>query len=276
MKIAYRVISHLTILLGVGFLLLPLYLAFVAATHESSAFMHAPMPVWPSSHLYTNLKVVLWQGFSSMGGQPVWHLLFNSLCMALIIAFGKLLVSMFSAYALVYFRLPWRPLWFGLIFATLMLPIEVRVVPTFEVVASLGGLNHFWGLTLPLMASATATFLLRQFYKTLSHDLVDAARLDGAGPFRFFWDILWPLSKTPMIALFIILFVYGWNQYLWPLVMTTETHMATIVMGIKNLSGVADVAPEWNYIMTIALLALIPPCGVVLILQRYFLQGLKS
>lgn len=266
---------HLLILVGIGFLMLPLYLAFVAASHEATAFMRAPLPVLPSSHFIENLKAVLWSNVVETGGAPVWLLLFNSLGMALLIAVGKLILAMFSAFALVYFQFPFKKIAFGLIFVTLMLPIEVRVIPTFEVVAHLSGLNSFWGLTLPLMASATATFLFRQYFKTLSPDLVDAARLDGAGPVQFFWDILLPLSKTQILALFIILFVYGWNQYLWPLVMTTDSHMGTIVMGVRYLVGVADIAPQWHYIMTIALLALLPPCLLVLILQRWFLQGLK-
>lgn len=275
MKIGAKFFVHAALLMGVLFLLLPLYLAFVAASHDANAFMHAPFPLLPSVHFISNVKDVLWQGISASSATPLVTLLLNSFCMALIIALGKLVLAMLSAFALVYFKFPFKNLAFSLIFVTLMLPIEVRVIPTFEVLASLGGLNTYWGLTLPLMASATATFLFRQYFKSLSEDLVDAARLDGASPLRFFWDILLPLSKTQFAALFVILFVYGWNQYLWPLVMTTDTDMATVVMGLHYLAGVADQAPEWHHIMALALLALLPPCALVIFLQRWFLQGLK-
>lgn len=275
MKISAKLFMHAALCMGVLFLLLPLYLALVAASHDANAFMHAPFPLLPSTHLFTNIKDVLWHGLAATGGTPLLRLLLNSLCMALIIALGKLMLAMLSAFALVYFKFPFKNLAFALIFVTLMLPIEVRIIPTFEVLASLDGLNSYWGLTVPLMASATATFLFRQYFKNLSADLVDAARLDGAGPLRFFWDILLPLSKTQFAALFVILFVYGWNQYLWPLVMTTDTDMATVVMGLRYLSGVADQAPEWHHIMAVALLALLPPCALVVFLQRWFLQGLK-
>jgi len=195
--------------------------------------------------------------------------------MAFGIAFGKIVLALGSAFALVYFDFPFKKWCFAFIFATMMLPVEVRIVPTFQVVASFGLLNSFSGLTLPLLASATGTFLFRQFFKTIPKELVDAAKLDGAGPIRFFFDIVLPLSKTQIAALFVILFVYGWNQYLWPLVITTETKMATIVMGIRYLAGVADQVPEWHYIMTIALIALIPPCMVVMVMQRWFEKGLK-
>ena len=181
-----------------------------------------------------------------------------------------------SAFALVYFNFPWKKLCFALIFSTMMLPVEVRIVPTFQVIASFGWLNSYAGLTLPLMASATATFLFRQFFKTIPTSLVDAAKLDGAGPLRFFIDMMLPLSKPQMAALFITMFVYGWNQYLWPLVMTTDSDMATVVMGIRYLAGVADQLPQWHYIMTMALIALLPPCLVVLILQRWFEKGLET
>jgi sn-glycerol 3-phosphate transport system permease protein len=221
------------------------------------------------------MKTVLTEGLSVTGGEPITSMLLNSLLMAFGIAFGKIVLALGSAFALVYFDFPFKKWCFAFIFATMMLPVEVRIVPTFQVVASFGLLNSFSGLTLPLLASATGTFLFRQFFKTIPKELVDAAKLDGAGPIRFFFDIVLPLSKTQIAALFVILFVYGWNQYLWPLVITTETKMATIVMGIRYLAGVADQVPEWHYIMTIALIALIPPCMVVMVMQRWFEKGLK-
>lgn len=271
-----RLIPHVLICVFITLLFLPLYLALVAASHDGAALMHAPLPLLPGSELFHNIKTVLGSGFSAMGNEPVGRLLVNSLVMALLIAIGKVLLALCSAFALVYFRFPFKKLAFALIFSTMMLPVEVRIVPTFQVMVSLGWLNTFSGLTLPLMASATATFLFRQFFKTIPSELVDAARLDGAGPFRFFFNIVLPLSKPQLAALLIILFVYGWNQYLWPLVMTTELSMATIVMGIRYLSGVADQVPQWHYIMTMALIGLLPPCLLVMSCQHWFEKGLRE
>lgn len=275
MKVITRVLSHSFLCLFILFLLLPIYLALVAASHEGSKMMHASIPLIPGDQLITNMKVVLTQGLSVTGGEPIFIMLFNSLCMALSIAFGKIMIALGSAFALVYFNFPYKKLCFVLIFSTMMLPIEVRIVPTFQVVASFGLLNTFTGLTLPLFVSATGTFLFRQFFKTIPAELVDAAKLDGAGAVAFFFDILLPLSKTQIASLFVILFVYAWNQYLWPLVITTETNMATVVMGIRYLAGVADQIPQWHYIMAVALIALIPPCMVVMLMQRWFEKGLK-
>ncbi|WED44518.1 sn-glycerol-3-phosphate ABC transporter permease UgpE [Legionella cardiaca] len=274
MKIFKRILSHSLLCFFVALLFIPLYLALVAASHNGTAMMQAPLPVWPGTVLFHNIKVVLTQGLVATGGQPVWQMLLNSFAMAILIAGGKIILALFSAFALVYFDFPGKQFFFALIFTTMMLPVEVRIVPTFQVIAAFGWLNSFAGLSFPLMASATATFLFRQFFKTIPKELIDAATLDGAGPVRFFWDILLPLSKTQIAALFIILFVYGWNQYLWPLVITTDSSMATIVMGIRYLAGVADQIPQWHYIMTIALIALIPPCLVVLTMQRWFEKGL--
>lgn len=255
---------------------IPLYFAFVAASHDGSALTRAPLPIWPGIHFFENVKTVLSNGLAATGGEPVARLLLNSLIAAMCIAVGKVILSLCSAFALVYFEFPLKKMAFLLIFSTMMLPVEVRIVPTFQVIASFGWINTYSGLTLPLMASATATFLFRQFFKTIPHALVDAAKLDGAGPFRFFFHILLPLSRPPMAALFIIMFVYGWNQYLWPLVMTTETAMATIVMGIRYLTGVADQIPQWHYIMTMALIALLPPCLLVISCQHWFEKGIKE
>lgn len=275
MKLTYRVLSHALLCVFILVMLLPLYLALVAASHEASAMMQAPLPVLPGRSLWANIHTVVTEGLAVTGGEPITRMLVNSLLMALAIASGKIILALTSAFALVYFDFPFKKLCFALIFATMMLPVEVRIVPTFQVVASFGLLNSFSGLTLPLLASATGTFLFRQFFMTIPKELVDAAKLDGAGPVRFFFDVVLPLSTTQIAALFVILFVYGWNQYLWPLVITTETKMATIVMGIRYLAGVADQVPQWNYIMTVALIALIPPCMVVVLMQRWFEKGLK-
>lgn len=275
MNLPGRVFSHLMIILFLIFLLLPLYLALVAASHDADALMKAPIPLLPGNMLWQNLKTVLVDGLTVTAGVPVIKMLMNSLIMALLIAFGKIILALGSAFALVYFQFPWKKTCFALIFATLMLPVEVRIVPTFQITAQLGLLNSYTGLSIPLMASATATFLFRQYFKTIPSCLVDAAKLDGAGPFRFFWDMLLPLSKTQMAALFVILFVYGWNQYLWPLLITSDPEMSTIVMGIKYISGVADQIPQWHYIMSVALIALIPPCLLVLLMQPWFEKGMK-
>ncbi len=275
MKLLIRILSHGFLCFFIMLMLLPIYLALVAASHEGSAMMQAPIPMFPGTLLFSNMKEVLTQGLSVTGGEPLTSMLFNSFCMALAIAFGKIVIALGSAFSLVYFDFPFKKWCFALIFATMMLPIEVRIVPTFQVVASFGLLNSFTGLTLPLFVSATGTFLFRQFFKTIPSELVDAAKLDGAGAVRFFFDILLPLSKTQIASLFVILFVYGWNQYLWPLIITTETKMATIVMGIRYLAGVADQIPQWHYIMAVALIALIPPCMVVMLMQRWFEKGLK-
>jgi len=274
MKSLKPLLAHSALIGFIALLLIPLYLAFVAASHEGAAMMHAPLPIWPGTSFLQNLKTVLVDGLAATGGQPIWQMLLNSFLMAILIATGKITLALFSAFALVYFRFPYKGLVFALIFATMMLPVEVRIVPTFQVIASFGWLNSFAGLSLPLMASATATFLFRQFFKTIPKELVDAAILDGAGPLRFFFDILLPLSKTQIAALFIILFIYGWNQYLWPLVITTDNSMATIVMGIRYLAGVADQVPQWHYIMTVALIALFVPSLLVITMQRWFEKGL--
>lgn len=267
-------LPHVCLCIYICFMFIPLYFALVAASHEGSVLMNSPLPVLPGHSLLSNMRNILVDDITTTGGEPVIHLLLNSFIMALLIASGKVMLALLSAFALVYFQFPLKKITFALIFSTLMLPVEVRIVPTFQVVASFGWVNSFSGLTLPLMASATATFLFRQFFKTIPNEIVDAARLDGAGPIRFFFNILLPLSMPQIAALLIILFVYGWNQYLWPLVMTTKTSMATIVMGIRYLSGVVDQLPQWHYVMAIALIALLPPSVLVVFFQHWFEKGL--
>lgn len=267
-------IAHITLIAGILVVALPLWVAFVASTHDSAALVSGVTPLLPGAHLFENYKEILGEGFSSSGAVPVWRMLFNSTVMALLIVIGKIAISLLSAYAVVYFRFPGRQLCFWLIFITLMLPVEVRITPTYDVVASLGLLNSFAGLSIPIIASATATFLLRQFFMTVPDELVEAARIDGAGPWRFFVDILLPLTRTTLAALFVILFIYGWNQYLWPLIVTTDHSLTTIVMGIQRMVNVADQEPQWQAIMATAVLALLPPVVVVLAMQRLFVRGL--
>jgi len=258
--------------LGIAVVALPIWLTFVASTHPVENILRAPIPIWPGDRLVENYASVLGHGVA--GSSSVGEMLFNSLVMALGIAIGKIAISILSAFAIVYFRFPLRMFAFWTIFVTLMLPVEVRILPTFEVAANLGLLNSYWGLTVPLIASATATFLFRQFFLTVPDELAEAARIDGAGPLKFFKDILLPLSRTNIAALFVILFIYGWNQYLWPLLITTDEGMYTIVMGIQRMVTVADTEPVWNLTMAVAMLALLPPVVVVLVMQRWFVRGL--
>jgi len=267
-------LSHGVLWLGIAAVVLPVYLAFVASTHPVANVMNAPVPVLPGDRFMDNYTAVLTGDVANFGGAPVMLMMGNSLVMALGIALGKIAISIISAYAIVYFRFPLRPVFFWMIFMTLMLPVEVRIVPTFEVVSNLALLNTYGGLIVPLIASATATFLFRQFFLTIPDQLLEAARIDGAGPIRFFVDVVLPLSRTNIAALFVILFIYGWNQYLWPLLVTTDQSMSTIVMGINNLVQVAESEPRWHYVMATTVLALIPPVIVILIMQRQFVRGL--
>lgn len=266
--------THLILVIWLIITLFPIYIVLVASTHSIRDLLQVPIPVWFGHHFLYNYKLVLLHGIAATGNIPVWIMLKNSLIMALLIAVGKILVSIIAAYAIVYFRFRFRLLFFWLIFITLMLPVEVRIVPTFHVVAQLHLINSYWGLSLPLIASATATFLFRQFFQTIPIELAEAARIDGAGPIRFFKDIILPLSRTNIAALFIIMFIYGWNQYLWPLIATTSNNMSTIVMGMQQLANVADQVPQWNYILATAVLAMLPPVLVIFLMQKLFVKGL--
>jgi sn-glycerol 3-phosphate transport system permease protein len=271
------ILTHFVLILGVIAIALPIWITFVAATHDELRMNQVPLPLWPGTHLWDNLKQTLFgTGLSGTEGAPVWLMLLNSLAMAMMISLGKIAISLLSAFAIVYFRFPFRMTCFWMIFITLMLPVEVRILPTFEVVANLGMLNSYWGLSIPLIASATATFMFRQVFLTVPDEMLESARIDGAGPMRFFFDILLPLSRTNIAALFVILFIFGWNQYLWPLLITTDTSMTTIVMSIKQMLEAAEQSPQWNIIMTTALLAMIPPIFVVISMQKLFVQGLTE
>lgn len=261
---------HLGLIMGIGVVCFPIYLAFIASSVTQADLVRPPMPLLPGDHLVENYTRALLSGVNA----PVWKMLVNSMIMALGIAIGKIVISLLSAFAIVYFKFPLRGLFFWLIFMTLMLPVEVRIVPTYEVIAGFGMLNSYSGLILPLVASATATFLFRQFYMTVPDELAEAARVDGAGPMRFFMDILLPMSRTNIAALFVILFIYGWNQYLWPLLMTTDPDMNTIVMGIKQMFPSGDDLADWPVIMATALLAMLPPVMVVVFMQNLFIKGL--
>ena len=268
-------LAHAVMILGMLIVAFPLYLAVVASSQTSHELVQLPMPLWPGTHLWDNYSAALTgHGGGAGSNAPVGRMMWVSLVTALVIAFGKIAVSLLSAFALVYFRFPFRGLFFWAIFVTLMLPVEVRILPTYKVVADLGMLNSYAGLTIPLIASATATFLFRQFFLTVPEELVEAARIDGAGPMRFFWDILLPLSKTSIAALFVIQFIYGWNQYLWPLLATTSEDMYPVVVGIKRMIAGGDSGNEWNIVMATAIMAMIPPTIVVVFMQRWFVKGL--
>src|SRR5213080_1361880 len=267
--------SHLILVIGVVIVALPVYVTFVASSLAVDEVLQAPMPLLPGSHLIENFTKVLTQGASTnVTTAPVGRMMFNSLVSALVIAIGKIAISLLSAFAIVYFRFPFRGLAFWMIFVTLMLPVEVRILPTYKVVSDLHMLDTYAGLTLPLIASATATFLFRQFFMTLPDELMEAARIDGAGAMRFFWDVVLPLSKTNMAALFVITFIYGWNQYLWPILITSQQSLTTAVVGIKSMIASGDTATEWHLVMTATLLAMLPPLAVVLTMQRWFVRGL--
>ena len=294
----FALVCHALLIGGIAIVCLPLYFAFVASTLTVQEVQRVPMQWTPGSHFLENLQTAWTKaGFS--------RIMVNSVVVASGIAFGKIVVSMLSAFAITYFRFRFRMLAFWLIFVSLMLPVEVRIVPTYESVANaalplqwiidllnvglllskLTGshivisldwnlMNSYPGLILPLIASASATFLFRQFFLTVPDELLDAARLDGASPMQFFWSILLPLSRANIVALAIILFLYGWNQYLWPLLITTDKSMATAIIGVKHLVPRSDMEPAWNIAMSGALLAMLPPVVVIILLQRWFVRGL--
>ncbi|MBL7635598.1 sn-glycerol-3-phosphate ABC transporter permease UgpE [Atlantibacter hermannii] len=267
------IFSHCMLILGIAVILFPMYVAFVAATLDSKAVFETPMTLIPGGYLWENLRHI-WQHGVGANSAPFGLMLFNSLVMALTITVGKIAVSILSAFAIVWFRFPLRNLCFWLIFITLMLPVEVRIFPTVEVIARLNLLDSYTGLTLPLMASATATFLFRQFFMTLPDELIEAARIDGASPMRFFRDIVLPLSRTNLAALFVITFIYGWNQYLWPLLIVSDANLGTAVAGIKGMISTGEGSTQWNQVMAAMLLTLIPPVVIVLVMQRAFVRGL--
>ena len=267
-------LSHLVVLLGVIIIAFPVWMTFVASTHSQQTMLQSPIPVLPGPHLIENYAKVLTEGYGRVGSTPVMMTLTNSLIMALGVAIGKIAISITSAFAIVYFRFPGRMYFFWAIFVTLMLPVEVRIVPTYGVVASLGMLDSYAGLIIPLIASATATFLFRQFFLSVPDELTEAARVDGASPMRFFWDILLPMSRTSIAALFVIQFIYGWNQYLWPLLITTKESYYTVVMTVSRQANVVDGVPSWNLLMAMAMLAMLPPVLVVVFMQRQFVRGL--
>ncbi len=266
--------SHLVVILGVLIIAFPVWMTFVASTHDASTMLRSPVPLLPGPYLIENYREILFQGYARTSGIPLTIALMNSMIMALGICIGKILISITAAFAIVYFRFPFRMAAFWAIFVTLMLPVEVRIVPTYGVVAGLGMINSYSGLIIPLIASATATFLFRQFFLSVPDELAEASRVDGAGPMRFFVDILLPMSRTTIAALFVIQFIYGWNQYLWPLLVTNHESFYTAVMVVTRQATAVDATPSWNLIMAAAMLAMLPPVLVVVFMQRQFVRGL--
>ncbi|ACE98620.1 sn-glycerol-3-phosphate ABC transporter permease UgpE [Rhodopseudomonas palustris] len=269
-----NLVPHLILWIGVAIVAFPVYLAFVASTQDNATIANGQMSLLPGSHFLETYYKTIFVGSSGTTREPVASMLFNSFVMAMSIALGKIAISIISAYAIVYFRFPFRMTIFWIIFITLMLPVEVRIYPTYKIAADLNLLDSYAGLALPLIASATATLLFRQFFMTVPDELLEASRIDGAGPLRFFWDTLLPLSRTNMAALFVILFILGWNQYLWPLLITTRDDMQTIQIGIRKMIVTSDALTEWPIVMATAVLAMLPPVAVVVLMQKLFVRGL--
>ncbi|WP_315723116.1 MULTISPECIES: sn-glycerol-3-phosphate ABC transporter permease UgpE [unclassified Bradyrhizobium] len=267
-------VAYIVLSLGVLIFAFPVYVAFIASTYDAATVVSGNLPLTPGGRMLENYYRAVFVGGSRFMNQPVGVLLLNSFITAIGIAVGKILISILSAFAIVYFRFPFRKTAFWIIFITLMLPVEVRIYPTYKVVADLRMLDTYAGLILPLIASATGTLLFRQFFMTIPDELLEASRIDGAGPLRFFWDTLLPLSMTTVAALFVIQFIYGWNQYLWPLLITTKDSMQTIVIGIKKMLTTTDELAEWQLAMATAVLAMLPPVAVVVFMQRLFVKGL--
>ncbi|WP_047464381.1 sn-glycerol-3-phosphate ABC transporter permease UgpE [Rhizobium rhizogenes] len=269
-----NLVGHLMLILGIIIVAFPIYYTFVASTMTSAEILRPPISLLPGGHFAENYGEALSGGVERVVGVSLPRMLWNTFVVAIVIAVGKIAISFLSAFAIVFFRFPLRMVFFWMIFVTLMLPVEVRILPTYKVIVDLGMIDTYAGLTLPLMASATATFLFRQFFLTVPGELLEAARIDNAGPFRFMRDILLPLSKTNIAALFVILFIYGWTQYLWPLLVTNDAKMSTIIIGLRKMVDFADAATPWNFVMVTAILAIIPPIIVVVLMQRWFVKGL--
>lgn len=269
-----NITGHLILVLGIIIVAFPIYYTFVASTMTSAQILRPPITMLPQDHFVENYHDALVGGVERVVGVSLERMMVNTIIVSTLIAIGKIVISFLSAFAIVFFRFPLRMVFFWMIFITLMLPVEVRILPTYKVIVDLGMIDTYAGLTLPLMASATATFLFRQFFLTIPGELVEAARIDNAGPLRFMRDILLPLSRTNLAALFVILFIYGWTQYLWPLLVTNDASMSTIIIGLRKMVDFADAATPWNLVMVTAILAIIPPILVVVLMQRWFVKGL--
>ncbi len=267
--------AHLILIVGVAVFAYPVYMALIGSTWDAPTIGRGQLPLYPGPEGFANYYQAWTSGEGSrVRGSPVSQMMLMSFLMAMTITIGKISISIISAYAVCYFSFPFRMFFFWMIFITLMLPVEVRIIPTYQVVSDLGMIDTFPGLTVPLIASATATLLFRQFFLTIPDEMLEAAKIDGAGPLRFFRDIVFPLSRTNIAALFVITFIYGWNQYLWPLLITSDRDLVTIILGISNMIGNGDAQTDWNLIMATSILAMLPPVAVVVFMQRWFVKGL--
>jgi sn-glycerol 3-phosphate transport system permease protein len=260
-----KLLLHLVLLLIVLIIGFPLIFAFCVSTQSLPEIISGPK-VAISSYLVQNYRGA-WQR-TNMG-----RLLFNSTFVALATTFGKIVMSILSAFAIVFFDFRLKSVAFWTIFITLMLPVPVRIVSTYQVISDLGWLNSYTGLIVPLIASATGTFMFRQFYQGVPGEMVEAAQIDGAGPLRFLWSILLPNSWPNIAALFVVLFIGAWNEYLWPLMITHKREMQVVVVGIRSLiPGGGDILPEWNIVMAAAIFALLVPVCVILTMQKWFVE----
>lgn len=271
----HKIIPHVYLILAIFIIVFPIYVVFIASTHTSAEILAAPMPLTPGVHGIANYTRALLEGSENMGA-PALTMIKNSLIMALGISVGKIIISLLAAYAIVFFDFKLRKFCFWSIFITLMLPVQVRIMPTYKVISDLGMLNTYAGLILPMVVSATAVFLFRQFFMTIPKEIVEASQIDGAGPMTFFFKILIPMTRTPIAAMFVIQFIFGWNQYLWPLLITTKESYYTLLIGINRMLSGADVQIEWQIVMATTLLALIPPVVVVMIMQKQFVTGMTD
>ncbi len=292
------IFTYTFLIVGIFIVGFPIIYSLIAATLPLEEVSKVPMPLIPGDQFIVNIKEAWSRG--DLGTQ-----ILNSFVMASGITIGKIAISMIGAFSIVYFDYKFRVVAFASVFCTLMLPVEVRILPTYEMAANVltpvqavwdllhlntvvswfssndisvnlnwSLLDSYTGLILPLVASATCTFLFRQFFLTVPEELCEAAKIDGASPMTFFRKILFPLSKTNIAALVVIEFVYGYNQYLWPLLITTNPKMTTAVIGLQNLIPQADDLPEWNIALGAAVLVMLPPILVVLFMQRWFVKGL--
>ena len=273
-----KFLDHVILLFGVFLMMAPVVVAFMTSTHDAvDVHMNGLQVTW-GGHFTDTYKDMLTKKGGFTGEVTGARMVMNSFILGIGFATGKVILSMLAAYAIVYFRFRLGVVFFWMIFTTLLLPLEVRILPSYEVMTKLGLVNTYTGLIVPLLASATGTFYFRQFFKSVPDELLEAARIDGAGPFKFFFDILVPLSKTMIAAIFIIMFVYGWNQYLWPMLMTNEEGFYTLVRGIKQilLVWVGSQIPEYNQAFALAILAMLPPVLIVVIFQSWFIKGLTE
>lgn len=270
-----RVLPHVFLWMSIVVIVFPIWLVFVASTRTTPEIMSAPMPLLPGSHLLENYRRAILEGTQNLGASA-FVMMKNSLVMALGISIGKIVVSLLAAFAIVFFDFRLRSFCFWSIFVTLMLPVEVRIMPTYKVISDLGLLNSYAGLILPMIVSATAVFLFRQFFLSVPREIAEAAQIDGAHPMQFFARILAPMTRTPIAAMFVIQFIYGWNQYLWPLLITTKQEYYTLLIGINRMLSGADVQIEWQIVMATTLLAMVPPAAVVIVMQKQFVSGMTD